>query len=152
VLIVVRHAHRDKLDGGAADNGLSEKGTKQALRVARYYRRLYGEQAPRLVSSPKRRCIETLDPLAKDYHLTLEVNALLDEGDGLLSKIHRFLTWWESCDDRVVLICSHGDLIPALFRQAIGKKIELDKGGWSELVLEGDKFRLRSLIQKLAFK
>jgi 8-oxo-dGTP diphosphatase len=60
-----------------------------------------------LISSPYRRCVETLQPLARSSRLTISTDPSLGEGrnfDAVLKLLN-------ASDDGTVL-CSHGDVIP----------------------------------------
>ena len=64
-LIILRHAHRNKPFGGLLDNGLSRKGKKQAAQAGKHFLEEYGRVKALVLSSPKRRCIETVEPIAE---------------------------------------------------------------------------------------
>jgi 8-oxo-dGTP diphosphatase len=118
-LYLVRHAHagdRAAWDGADRERPLSRKGRRQADAIAD---RLAGAGIVRLLSSPSRRCLQTLEPLAERLALTVEGESRLAEGawgrdalalaDELRSEAAR------SGHDAVAL-CSHGDVIPELVR------------------------------------
>src|SRR5262245_33981006 len=67
-LILIRHGHRDN-SRRELDNGLTEKGQSQAKNIRRFFaERFSGDEIGKglwLVSSPKVRCMETLQPTAK---------------------------------------------------------------------------------------
>lgn len=152
-LIVVRHAHRSKYWGDDADNGLSPKGKKQAVRIRRMYKKRYQDASALLVSSPKKRCLETLEPLAKKLSREIRIDPLLDEGPQLRTRVKRFLKWWRMEAPALTVACSHGDWIPELFKEVSGGGILLDKGGWAEIELDGDgeddRPELRWILQDL---
>lgn len=66
IWILIRHAHRDTADR-AQDNGLSKKGREQAKRLRKYFEERFpeGEGDLVLVTSPKKRCVETIEPIAE---------------------------------------------------------------------------------------
>jgi phosphohistidine phosphatase SixA len=113
-LYVVRHAHagsRSSWDGADEARPLTTKGHKQAVAIAET---LAAAGASRLVSSPFRRCTQSLEPLAHRLGLPVEEDPRLAEGaDGVdalaladdLRKEHE-----------AAVVCSHGDVIPALLR------------------------------------
>ena len=151
-LILVRHAHRNVIDP-ADDNGLSEKGKKQADAICNYFLKSFGKKSdPQLLSSPRTRCQETLAPLAKKLELESKILHLLDEGaqtkHGPLEKrIEEFLAWWRDEAPAFVMACSHGDWIPVFFGMAIREDLNLKKSGWAELELKDGKMTLKNVIQ-----
>lgn len=139
-LIIVRHAHRNKLKGGEADNGLSAKGKKQAKALAKLYSRIFGRKKALIYTSPKVRCIETIQLIAKKIKVSLEILDSLNEAPEnskgvteLKEKIRSFHSLWQESDAPLTLLCSHGDWIPAYLKQVLGIDLDLDKGGWIEL-------------------
>lgn len=147
-LILVRHAHRDKPFGQVFDNGLSPFGDKQAVELVD---KLKVEAAPfqkhlehiPLFSSPKKRCIETLRPLAENLKTTLSVRDELDEGDHIRKRAKQFLSLIDALKAPVVIACSHGDWIPefvSLFCDSAA--IHVEKAGYAVLEpLEDDLSR-----------
>jgi broad specificity phosphatase PhoE len=137
-LILVRHAHRDKSRGRSRDNGLSAKGRKQADEFREYWEKMLSKKKPTFLSSPKRRCTETVARLAADLDCRVRVSALLDEqhedmhesAGRFRGRVKRFLTWWEKKGPEIVVACSHGDWIPELLRVLKGKSKEVAKGDW----------------------
>jgi 8-oxo-dGTP diphosphatase len=145
------------LTNRALDNGLSAKGKKQARRVARYYKeRFGGGPAPRFFSSPKRRCLETLAPLAKFVKRPVHSDAaLLEQGpaegrERFVKRIESFLGPWRGRRRALAVFCSHGDWIPEAIRLLTGAPVILKKGGWAEVKWGADGVpRLRRVLQKL---
>ncbi len=143
LLILVRHAHRDKSEGRALDNGLSEKGRKQAEVFQQHWEKKLAKRKATFLSSPKRRCTETIAPLAAAMNCQLRTSPLLDEQRDNLQetsgrfrgRVKRFLTWWQTKGPDCTVACSHGDWIPEFLQLARGKAKELSKGDW--IVVEG---------------
>lgn len=141
-LILVRHAHRDKSRGRQRDNGLSSKGKKQREVFEQAWERRLSKKSPAFLSSPKRRCTETIAPLAAKLDCRVRVSALLDEQHGELKesygrfrgRVKRFLSWWKAKGPDLMIACSHGDWIPELVSLVKGKPKDLSKGDW--IVLE----------------
>jgi 8-oxo-(d)GTP phosphatase len=149
-LVIIRHAHRDLRDR-SADNGLSKKGRSQAREVKRFYRERFGSKPALLLSSPKRRCVETLEPLAKMLGGSIRIEDLLKEGEkGRRVKPGGFLFWWRDRAPCRVVACSHGDWIPAFLKRALGADISLKKGGWAELELARGHPKMTWLLQTLS--
>lgn len=148
-LIIIRHAHREKI---ADDNGLSPKGRKQAKRARDFYRSRFRRSTAALLSSPKRRCVETLEPLSELLDVDIETTALLDEGDALKLRAREFLSHWlASSGPELTVISSHGDWIPVFLELATGARAELAKGGWAEIEADGTGVpRLSWLVQELS--
>lgn len=154
----MRHAHRDTHKGHELDNGLSDKGRKQVRKIFDHFFSRFPEvEKPQLFSSPRKRCMETLEPLSRKLERKLYVNDLLLEFRGENKKetknefrrrIRHFIREFEKSRSSVTVICSHGDWIPVFFDEALGLDIELKKAGWAEL--EWDKKpKLTWLIQSL---
>jgi 8-oxo-(d)GTP phosphatase len=152
-LILLRHAHRETTLGRDRDNGLSEKGKEQAKAIAKYYLGRFPDSSPVLLSSPKIRCVETLLPLADKTGRDIKVVDLLDEqfetNTAFQRRIAKFLQWWKKSQPSVLVVCSHGDWIPAFSRLFLGTAIELKKGGWLELESKSGVLRLRWVLQKV---
>jgi broad specificity phosphatase PhoE len=155
-LVIVRHAHRDTANR-SLDNGLTKKGKRQARRLLAYYKIRFPKVKPLIVSSPKKRCVETIQPAA-DYAgapLVLD-RALLDVAlpKGRFSppaRVAGFLHWWRKEAPETVVVCSHGGWITAALRALTGADLELKKGGWAEVELAGGRPRLAWLIQSFKF-
>ena len=78
--------------------------------------RLEPEAVSALISSPSRRCVQTLEPLADRLGLKIETDERLAEG----SPIEGSLAIAGDAPDRAVL-CSHGDIVPELI-QALARR------------------------------
>jgi broad specificity phosphatase PhoE len=135
--IFLRHAHRELFDR-SADNGLSEKGHKQGLKLQEWLEK----NAPRpksLFSSPKRRCLETAQYVAELYQLEIQILPELDEQGpqesdaSFLKRVSSFLHSPHFLPEAVY--CSHGDVLPALARLLGSPGIEISKG---DLFVERD--------------
>lgn len=151
-LVIIRHAHRIRKNEGRADNGLSRKGVRQAKAAADFFLSRFGLIQTMLLSSPKKRCIETLEPLSKKLALKITPSDLLLENSNpkaLSAQTQEFCRWWKKKAPNHLVICTHGDWIPVFFQHALGIEAELkiDKGGWAELELSRAKVELRWLIQ-----
>ncbi len=133
-LVIIRHAHRDTSDK-SADNGLSPKGQKQALKIKKYFKKNYPKTSLVIMTSPKKRCVETIESLLKD-DLKPTISKLLDEGEPLQSKVDQFIKWWKTKAPSVTVICSHGDWIPVCIKTLTGKDVGLKKGELLEIKLK----------------
>jgi len=141
LIILVRHAHRD-LSDPEMDNGLSAKGRKQARALSKCLKdRLEKKEKVVLFSSPKRRCLETLEPLARYFGRRLQYSDLLLEQQAgetqtafqarVTRGVREISTLQKS--GAVILVCSHGDWLPIALRRLCGVKVELKKAGFAEI-------------------
>jgi broad specificity phosphatase PhoE len=111
-LHLLRHADagdRTRWTGDDAERPLSEKGRRQAEAIAL---RLGSRPLGRLVSSPARRCVETLAPLAAATGLEVECDPRLAEG----AEREPALALFEALalEPSECVLCSHGDVLSAL--------------------------------------
>jgi broad specificity phosphatase PhoE len=119
---VIRHAKaKNRLEWTEPDEGrpLTKRGRREAAGLAE---RLRADAPDRLVSSPFRRCLETLDPLARELDLPIETTDDLAEGaDGgraleLLLSLSR--TGSLAC-------CTHGDVLSDLIHVVAASGVSL---------------------------
>lgn len=156
ILIILRHAHRNKDLGAEADNGLSAKGRKQSRALARYFKKRFKRARVTLLSSPRNRCQETLEPIAKLSRAKIRLVDCLNQSDDS-EQLRRRVADFEKLVSRdsgqkLIVACSHGDWIPAFLRKATGASITLEKGGWAELAWadeKGARLQLTWLLQSL---
>jgi len=109
-LYVARHAHAGQRSAWTGDDRLrplSDRGQAQADGLAAD---LSPCEPSRLLSSPARRCVQTLEPLAAKLGVEVEPDARLFEG-AARREVADLLD--EVTDDDAVL-SSHGDVIPIL--------------------------------------
>lgn len=126
-LYVVRHAHagtRGQHDGPDSERPLTERGWRQARGLVE----LLGDAGiTRLVTSPFRRCRETLVPLSEALGLPVEPDDRLAEGSGF----GPVLELAEELRETPAVLCSHGDVIPDLLEVLVRRGIELqDPARW----------------------
>jgi broad specificity phosphatase PhoE len=125
------------------DNGLSRKGKKQADQAAKHFLQEHGRTKALVLSSPKRRCIETVQPIADKIKKAVEISPLLDQqgivppetSSQLEGRAKEFQRWWRAEGPELTVICSHGDWIPLFLCAATGANVDLAKGGWAEIRL-----------------
>jgi 8-oxo-dGTP diphosphatase len=128
---LVRHASagaRDDRDPHDIDRSLDAKGEGQAAALADA---LDQHDIAWVASSPSRRCLETVTPLAARRAINLEVVTDLIEG----TPIER--TWAVLARAATLpgdaVLCSHGDVIPELISRAQGRGMEIHgKSGCSK--------------------
>ncbi|MGZ8784508.1 MAG: SixA phosphatase family protein [Acidimicrobiia bacterium] len=109
-LYLVRHAkagERRNWNGDDRQRPLSKRGRRQAKGLVAMFG---GHAVDRLLTSPYARCRQTLEPLAKNRGLEIEDRAELEElipVDGALELVKKLA-------GSDAILCSHGDIIPAL--------------------------------------
>lgn len=137
------------------DNGLSRKGKAQAKALKRFFSSVDLEGSVALMSSPKKRCVETLIPLSRLLKKPVSISPLLDDfsfqGEretDLKKRVLKFLRSVARMNKDNFVISCHGDFIPVVLQSLLGIEASLAKGGLAEIVLEGPKGRLVNLIQK----
>lgn len=113
-LYLVRHGSagaRDDSDPHDDDRPLDPIGHQQAERI----RDWLVHEAPVVVrSSPYRRCVQTVDPLAAALGLDVVVDERLAEG----TPIEESWALVEELVTTTAVLCSHGDVIPELVSRA----------------------------------
>jgi phosphohistidine phosphatase SixA len=113
MFVLLRHAHAlDKRSWTRpdAERPLSARGEAQALSLVD---RLSAVPLGRIITSPTRRCRQTVDPLAGHLGIGVEENDVL----GPDSDVHRLSRFLDdpACED--ALLCTHGETLAALFAQ-----------------------------------
>ena len=139
VLYIVRHGHRDKSAGKEADNGLDETGRTQAIEIKRQLEAELRGKTVSFVSSPAKRCIETLKPLAESLSQPIDIVAILhDQQDGetareFLERVNDFVGLWDECHSDAMVACTHGDVIPELTYVIADARATVAKGGYTKI-------------------
>lgn len=147
-LILIRHGHRDKLLD-ESDNGLSEKGVRQAKRLAEFFGDEFkSEKSIVLMTSPRVRCRETLEPLSRKLDRPVATNPWLEEGGPLGAKVRGFLKEWSQRPERITFACSHGDWIPTFIEQECGTRIICRKSSFVDLVEIAGEFWIHRVLQR----
>lgn len=152
-LILIRHAHRDEGDP-RLDNGLSAIGQRQVKTLCQTFENQWlshGLENFYFLSSPRKRCIETLEPIAQLVGKSVQVDPLLVEleagefGDQLVARIDQFMDKVASSKTSYVC-CSHGDWIPEFVQMVRGVALPLRKS--EMLVFRLEPGRGPRLIEK----
>ena len=86
---------------------LTKKGRRQAEALVEVFR---GLDIARVISSPYVRCVQTVRPLALDRGLPVDTSDVLAEG----AATSEVLALLEELASTPTVLCSHGDVIPAL--------------------------------------
>ncbi|WP_288817770.1 NUDIX hydrolase [uncultured Micrococcus sp.] len=125
-LLVLRHAKakpRSSWSRAEEDRPLAATGRRQALAVARLTAVWRPEH---LVSSPWRRCVETLSPLVKATGLALKYKQALTEAGAKKDSRKTRRVMRKLLDRRhPLLVCSHRPVLPLLF-QEVARRAEDD--------------------------
>lgn len=118
-LYVVRHAHagrRSNWTGDDRSRPLSDRGELQAKGIAAAVDGSRSPKAtPRILASPARRCVQTMEPFAVQVGGEVVEDSRLFEGAGrpeigaLLEDVAPTAE-----GDGTAVVCSHGDVIPIL--------------------------------------
>ncbi|MCE3009356.1 MAG: histidine phosphatase family protein [Proteobacteria bacterium] len=113
-LILLRHA--EKQSGFQEDPPLTERGLRQAQMLSELVEQTQLPQPSRLLSSPKKRAQQTLETLARQKALALQIVSDLQERrdnenrDEFRSRVQRFLREL-SKGSGITYVCSHVDWV-----------------------------------------
>ncbi len=121
-LYLVRHAdagHRSDFDGPDRERPLSERGRRQAERLADG---LADAGIVRLLASPFVRCVQSLEPLGERLGVPVEPERRLAEGSGAISPLELA----EQLRDAPTVFCSHGDVIPDILDELVRRGATLE--------------------------
>lgn len=133
-LVLVRHAHRDTSHGRLRDNGLSAKGWKQADKFASWAVSSLPLDRTALASSPKVRCVETLEPLSRPIRRweSLSEQRARESDTAFRQRVANALQAALRKKSKAVVLCSHGDWLPVAAEVLTGHPLEWKKGAWKE--------------------
>ncbi len=141
-LRLLRHAtagDRSKWTGHDPNRALTKKGKRQSIVIAESLRDVGVE---RILTSPYDRCVQTVEPLAAITKAKIEVHdALAEEPD--LDAAYSLIDGLVGSN---AVICSHGDVIPALINRMMWAGLSLSsrffcsKGSIWEVEVDGGKF------------
>ncbi len=141
-LRLLRHTtagDRSKWAGHDPRRALTKKGRREAEAIANSLRDAGIE---RILSSPYDRCVQTVEPLAAMIGAEIEVHDSLGE-DPDMDVVYALV---DSVVGANAVICSHGDVIPALINRMMWAGLSLSsrffcsKGSIWEVDVEGGKF------------
>ena len=123
---LLRHAdagERADWSGPDFERPLSTFGASQAALIASELER---RPVARLVSSPARRCVATLEPLAHRLERPVELAAYLAEGrDPEAVLAHLVEDALGLAADEELAACSHGDIVPAVIEELVRCGVDL---------------------------
>jgi len=143
-LILVRHANRDTSDPHL-DNGLNEEGKTQAKALAEQLRSVTGLESPKLISSPRARCIETLEPIKRLTRQPIQIDPRMleerpDEGAVAFKyRIQEFLKEWYRHSEGTTIVCSHADWLSYALKLLVGARGSFKKAAWVEIGISNKK-------------
>jgi 8-oxo-(d)GTP phosphatase len=142
VLRLLRHGNagnRQKWQGLDQDRPLTKSGKRQAQAIAES---LADTGIERIVTSPYQRCLQTAEPLAAAIGARVEISeALAEEAD-----IDASYALADGLIGANAVLCSHGDVIPALVNRmmwaglALSSRFFCSKGSMWEISVDGGKF------------
>lgn len=115
-LFLIRHAssgNRNNFDPLDYQRPLDTLGKEQAEAVST---KLRERNIDSIYSSKATRCVETVEPLAQHFGITIEIEDALFEGSSSSAAITLVRTLAEREVDGDVVLCSHGDVIPDILR------------------------------------
>ena len=119
VALLVRHAHagsRGSWDGPDDERPLSHKGRRQAEALVG---RLAKFSPTRVLCSPFLRCVQTVEPFAEKFAMTIDLEARLQEGSGAALLDGMFLA------NQSTVLCTHGDVVRRVLVSLASKGVEL---------------------------
>lgn len=112
---MVRHAKagdREEWKGDDRQRPLTKSGVRQAEALTEL---LENDPVDNVLSSPFTRCVQTVEPLARQRKLPVEPRRDLEEGSGgesIVGLVQEF-------KGRNVVLCTHGDLVEELLEKLI---------------------------------
>lgn len=145
-IYLVRHGKagsRRRWTGPDDQRPLSRPGREQAAALVRLFAR---RPLDRIVSSPHVRCIQTLEPLARERKIPLETSDTLAEGAPLDGALSLALA---SAQTGPTALCTHGDVIELLLEELARRDVPLETQSGIELK-KGSTWILHVLDGKVA--
>jgi 8-oxo-dGTP diphosphatase len=143
-LYVVRHAVAVGRSSWKGDDDfarpLTPKGVRQAKALVRL---LAGADVRRIYTSPAVRCHDTVAPLGEARRVEVRDTSVLAEGHGVAKARELVVDLAAKRGDSV--LCTHGDLVPALLRRLARDGVRLEselqfaKGSTWEIEVEDDR-------------
>jgi broad specificity phosphatase PhoE len=118
VILLIRHGRAGKRGAWAGDDRLRPLDARGRRQAAALPRLLAGFAIERILSSPYRRCVETVEPLAAGFNLDIEQRTELAEGADAVD-VGRLLN---EAGGTTVALCTHGDVIAVVI--GAGRKAE----------------------------
>jgi len=116
-VVLIRHASagdREHWSGDDRERPLDERGWRQAEELVRS---LASYEIERIVSSPAARCVQTVEPLARELRIEIEERDELAEG----ASRDESLAFVEEVRGAGVALCTHGDVVHELLGSGLKK-------------------------------
>lgn len=146
-LILLRHAQRQGLD-----DALTEHGKRQVEERGHFFFQVFGDQMD-LMSSPKQRCLQSLETLGSLCKKPLQINEDLSERldfedskafekrvqNALESRLSK--SSWAT-----TIICSHSDWLFVGAKYLLDLQIQFLEGSWIHLVRDQSKWILKDFV------
>lgn len=131
-VLLVRHAKAGDRDRWEAPDHLRPLTTKGQGQAEGLVNTLAGFQIARILSSPYRRCTQTVDPLAAARGLPVEPSDDLAEGagDAAIHLVHKLLgdaAHTVLCTHGYVVLCTHGDVV-----EEVLDDLGVDRASWTK--------------------
>ncbi|MDQ6772216.1 MAG: histidine phosphatase family protein [Candidatus Dormibacteraeota bacterium] len=116
---IIRHADAGDREAWTGDDRLRPLSRRGHRQVRRLVAELSGWPLERVLSSPYRRCVQTVEPLAVPRGLAVEPAAALAEGadlDDTLTLLRRLGGW-------TAALSTHGDVVLNLCQYLVGLRL-----------------------------
>ena len=116
-VILIRHAsagHRERWSGDDRERPLDERGWRQA---EAFVHSLAGYEIERILSSSLVRCVQTVEPLARELGIEIEKRGELTEG----ATREEALALVDEVRGAGVALCTHGDVVLELLGTELKK-------------------------------
>ena len=122
-LFLIRHG-KAEMEGSDRERILDKDGIIQAISLCKKIKSQFQDKSVRLISSPFKRAIQTIEKLSEDFHVKIEENSSLEEinigKDKNLSKHEIIKKMWDDENFKVENGSSQSDHIEQI-------KVELNK-------------------------
>ena len=141
-LYLVRHGAAGDRQSWSGDDSLRPLSRRGEMQAAGLAKTLADHRIETILTSPYVRCVQTVQPLAEASGLNFVEHPALAEGEG--GKASRDLI--RSLIGTNAVLCSHGDVIPAVMQWMINKGLTLKsdfdckKGSTWEVMVRGGVF------------
>lgn len=125
---LVRHGHAGSRAAWEHDDDLRPLSAKGASQARWLVAQLGAASIGPIVSSPARRCVETVEPLAAHRGCSIDLRKELLEGEDPDVAVQLALDLAPSNP----LLCSHGDIIPKMIRRLVAEGMRANDANRSQ--------------------
>jgi 8-oxo-dGTP diphosphatase len=139
-IYLLRHARAGRRSTWRAEDDLrplTKVGRRQAEAVVDL---LWGADIRRIVSSPYVRCRQSVEPLAAQLRLPVDLADALAEG----APLHEILRLVEKVADEDTLLCTHGDVVEALLVHLRDEGVKIRRRNGRPLMEKGSVWELET--------